>query len=492
MELGTIRWTDRLPPEVWQIVLSFTTFGTNRNCLSVSKLFHNLAARMLFSSLRIQFGSWRIALRCGPGKPSAEESFTNVCKPYDVLLRVINDPVFASYIKHVDILPFGRMVAESKIGTLTQAVSAMYNLRSFTWHNWNQVYMFPSSQLLETLASKCGHLREYKLPFQSLHMLHALQSMPATDIYLCRYDRGASEFEEELYDAHRESFVSLLEARRGSLAQLSLSSPGIRDCPTYILQDLTHLTICIDEERNIAVIFRHCTRLEALFLEITKDIPHTVFTAAIAEDPSALPLLTHLKVFLSPGCNRVDSWPIANFIRSKKKLRCLDYVDKFNSIMQQSRVLSAIKSLSTLEVLGLSFTQEILEPIEWTFLTRTIPRTVTALRLSVDYDDLGRHCEWIDLWASLPRLSFAHVADLRFHPIVGTRALAAAAKSLRLVGHHSYFREVYRTGDKVTFSKPWSPTKVKFRMAAEFGCDDWEWLMRDHRLQWILRDSVGH
>lgn len=32
--------------------------------------------------------------------------------------------------------------------------------------------------------------------------------------------------------------------------------------------------------------------------------------------------------------------------------------------------------------------------------------------------------------------------------------------------------------DGVKFSKCWSPSKFKFRSANDFGCADWEWLLR--------------
>jgi len=89
------RWSERLPPELWQIVLSHTPSATTRECLAVSRFFHDLAARILFSALRIHFGCWEVGYGFATEPPQGDRG----CKSYCVLLRIITDPVFASYVK---------------------------------------------------------------------------------------------------------------------------------------------------------------------------------------------------------------------------------------------------------------------------------------------------------------------------------------------------------------------------------------------------------
>lgn len=57
--------------------------------------------------------------------------------------------------------------------------------------------------------------------------------------------------------------------------------------------------------------------------------------------------------------------------------------------------------------------------------------------------------------------------------------LARDGKSLELVGLKNAFHDVERTGDDVKLSEKWSDRKVEFRGIDDFGCEEWEWLMRE-------------
>ncbi|TFY53574.1 hypothetical protein EVJ58_g9378 [Rhodofomes roseus] len=123
----------------------------------------------------------------------------------------------------------------------------------------------------------------------------------------------------------------------------------------------------------------------------------------MAESPSALPLLTHLKINVEfPwGETRYDA--LAGFIRSKKKLRCLDFGEASVYLTMLAPVLSAIESLSGLEVLGLDITVDAFGEAESAYLQRIIPKTVTALRLELGYTQPGMEnalkpaSPWIEL-----------------------------------------------------------------------------------------------
>ncbi|TFY50098.1 hypothetical protein EVJ58_g11191 [Rhodofomes roseus] len=160
------RWTERLPPEVWQIVLHFTSSETIRDCLGVSRLFHDIAARKIFSSLRIRFGSLEVAYELTDKPPEDNE-----CRTCCVLLRILTDTVFASYVKHLDILAFADKLAPFEMCSLTKAIGTMYNLRTFRWHTVSGTFTMPSNELLGTLASTCGRLRGCSLPIQCLDAL---------------------------------------------------------------------------------------------------------------------------------------------------------------------------------------------------------------------------------------------------------------------------------------------------------------------------------
>ncbi|KAH9912463.1 uncharacterized protein B0H18DRAFT_1053829 [Fomitopsis serialis] len=474
-------WPKRLPLEIWQIVLSQTSPATTRKCLAVSRLFHDLAARIVFSTLRIQFGCWEASYDL------LDEPFEGDrgCRSCCVLLHTITDPVFASYVKHLHIYAFADKFTTSEMCGVTKAIGTLSNLRTLRWYTNHRSCILPSDELLEALAATAVCLREYQLPIQCLSALPALKRLPASS--LCLYFPEQYSLEEELHwpcDVYRSSFASLLEARRGSLTQLTAPNQAVWECPPHILRGLTHLTIDdVGHSSNLDLISPHCTRLESLQI-----ILHLDFTSelcvALAANPAAFPHLTYLKLLSDDFVDGTRVNAVASFIRPKTKLRCLDFNGQCSTVEELSPVLDAIRSLSDLEILGLDvglgrFGQETID-----LLRCTIPKGVTALRLGLDYDDLAAPggYSWAELWAGLPKLTFAHIGDVETRSVTSIPDLADAIASLRLVGHCSRFHEVYRADDGVTLGEPWSATKVQFRTVEDFGSKDWEWLMRGHFL----------
>ncbi|KAH9829840.1 uncharacterized protein C8Q71DRAFT_390639 [Rhodofomes roseus] len=467
----------RLPPEMWQTVLSHLPQSTTPECLFVCRLFHDLAARLLFATVRIEFGSWKLMCGVDDNTPEGEIGRRSSC----LLLRIITDPIFASYVKHLYVLVFANRDVAFELCCLTKAISALHNLRTFAWYtdsDPSERAIVPDNEHLETLASTCVHLCEYDLPMDSLNELQAVKRLPATNVALYSTRREPIWDFDVTYDNYHWDFASLLEARKGSLTRLTAPGQAVWDCPIHTLQGLTHLTIT-DARRlsNITLLFHHCERLEYLHIVLNDDPPDLF--AALAADPAALPRLTHFKLY-TPPANPAGLDALAGFLRTKKRLRCLDYSDgEASDIEDMAPVISAIQSLPTLEVLGLHIALHVNGPAQFDALKSAIPASVTALSVVLDYSDLDESCSWIEVWTGLPMLAFAYVDYDRDHPMMDMLELATATRSLKLVGQRSRFYEVQRAEDGVTLSQPWSLTKTEFRTAADFGCEDWEWLMRD-------------
>ncbi|KAH9829829.1 uncharacterized protein C8Q71DRAFT_788665 [Rhodofomes roseus] len=481
-------WIETLPPELWQIILDFAPSATIRECLAVSKLLHDVAAPIVFSALRIHFGAWQADSESGTQWAEGD----CVRRSCSMLLHIMTDPIFASYVKHLDVLAFVDKKATFELCCLTKALGVMHNLRTFRWHTGSRMFSIPDNELMKTLASTCYRLCEYSLPIQCLSEIHGLKQLRATSVSLQFVDTNLWHSGSPLDDVDLACFASLFDVYRGFLTQLSVPSQVVLECPVFILQHLTHLTIDCTEDGDfgsIPIIFGSCNRLESLHIQSPEQPPDDLF-ATMAESPSALPLLTHLKINVEfPwGETRYDA--LAGFIRSKKKLRCLDFGEASVYLTMLAPVLSAIESLSGLEVLGLDITVDAFGEAESAYLQRIIPKTVTALRLELGYTQPGMEnalkpaSPWIELWASLPRLAFAYLAgdDEQHCPTLSADELADAVASLRLIGCRWRFREVERVDGEVKMSEPWSQTKVRFRTVQDFGCEDWEWLMRDHGL----------
>ncbi|KZT64729.1 NAD(P)-binding protein [Daedalea quercina L-15889] len=326
--------------------------------------------------------------------------------------------------------------------------------------------MLPTSGLVKKMVSSCKRLNKIVLPLQSLTALKALGRLPVTSLSVSSAYSGDRGGVVDVYPRYRAPVVALLGAYRGSLAELAAPSDAIWECPVDVLQGLTQITIHTAKRLNITRLFDHCARLQSLHIIIEDDMPGTI--AALAANPAALPDLTHLKLSMCAPMNMgQDSvGKVASFIRSKKKLRCLDYT---------------LRSLPSLEVLGFDLAYEELTTQAFLDLKRAIPDSLTALRLTFSYDGTEVMNDY-SLWAGIPKLAFAHVKDVQLQPFVTTHGLAVAAKSLQLVGCYSDIHEVQRTGNEVTLCQPWSDTKIEFRTVADFGCEDWEQLMRGHEL----------
>jgi len=366
---------------------------------------------------------------------------------------------------------------------LTNAISTMHNLRTFKWYTALRSHLLPDDNILMALASTAVNLREYTLPIQSLVASKILKRLPASSLCIYNLPDDSFELQTDLYDVYRSFFPPLLESRSGSLTQLTAPSQAIWECPLRILQELTHLTIENGSHLgNITLLFHHCAQLQVLRIDSRVDSPTELYTA-LAVHPSALPHLTHPKLQLTYPLVVTEFESLGGFIRTKKRLRCLDYSDESSTLQELSPVLLAIQSLSDLEVLGLHIWLEDIGRMTCDLLRGTTPHGINALRLWFEYGDLNpEENAWDGLWATLLKLAFAHIVDDASLPIVEWSDIAVVNKSLRLVGRRSCLCQVVRTGDEVELSKPWPITKAQFRTTEDFECEDWAWLMRGHAL----------
>lgn len=169
--------TIQLPTELWGVIFAYLPRRELRTCLSIGRLFHDLALSSLFSTARIRFGSWLVVyeVRREVQEGYADENGTSF------LLSISMNPGLASCIKHFDVLAFAphddcsfEMGMSFSIGLycigltsrsecLTRAVAAMRNLRTLRWYTAQNAYMIPSERFLGTIASST-QLRECSLP----------------------------------------------------------------------------------------------------------------------------------------------------------------------------------------------------------------------------------------------------------------------------------------------------------------------------------------
>ena len=169
---------DTTPPEIWRAIISYLPRETARECLLVSRMFHAFAVALLFSTLRLRFGSWQVEYGFTDEPPEEDSACRSCC----ILLRIIADPVFASYVKHLQIIAFPGHDAAFEIcwslplfccmlpltstwatGCLTRAIGCLHNLRTLEWRT-HQYNMIATAELLETLVGSCSSFERLVIP----------------------------------------------------------------------------------------------------------------------------------------------------------------------------------------------------------------------------------------------------------------------------------------------------------------------------------------
>lgn len=224
-------------------------------------------------------------------------------------------------------------------------------------------------------------------------MPQSLTRLPiaSLSVYPSYQDDSASESAEDEYRRFRAPLLLLLDGHRGSITRLSIFSSALWDCPIHILQDLEELWIYTARDlSNATLLFHHCARLKSLSVHTSYEVPVldivAEFIDVLAAHPTGLPGLTHFKL-RTAEVSREQFEHLARFVGEKKKLRCLDCCSLCHSTEEMWPLLSALRSLPCLEVLGLDLPFIAVTTEYYQVLRRMFPEGITALRLNFEYDD---------------------------------------------------------------------------------------------------------
>lgn len=99
-----------LPPELWQEVVCHLPRSSQRACLSVSRAFHALTLRLVFTDVTVYFGAWETW--------DAESEETNqdqdaealederTSRSFDLLHRITADSLLANSIRELEVHAF--------------------------------------------------------------------------------------------------------------------------------------------------------------------------------------------------------------------------------------------------------------------------------------------------------------------------------------------------------------------------------------------------
>ncbi|EPT04871.1 hypothetical protein FOMPIDRAFT_147624, partial [Fomitopsis schrenkii] len=260
--------TIQLPTELWGVIFAYLPRRELRTCLSIGRLFHDLALSSLFSTARIRFGSWLVVyeVRREVQEGYADENGTSF------LLSISMNPGLASCIKHFDVLAFApHDDCSFEMECLTRAVAAMRNLRTLRWYTAQNAYMIPSERFLGTIASST-QLRECSLPFECVDVLANLGPFPhLTGLSLDVLPLGQrnESLDVALYERCAFNFKSLLDIyAQAPLAALSVPGEVATTlCPKQTLCNLTHLALRNPRHlRHFDSVLEHCVCLESFWI----------------------------------------------------------------------------------------------------------------------------------------------------------------------------------------------------------------------------------
>lgn len=180
------------PPEIWEAVFTWLPREAVRSCLSVSRVFRDLATRILFRNVTIFFGAWEAVevkeYTCDPD-PDAMDTLEDKMSAMSaaILHRISRDPAFAIIVHSLDVRAYKRggergafelgefgvvechssyvdgsiHCHETPPGSLVEAIHSLSNLRSFVWHG---TWPNPTPEIVEVLISRCTMLQHFSAP----------------------------------------------------------------------------------------------------------------------------------------------------------------------------------------------------------------------------------------------------------------------------------------------------------------------------------------
>ncbi|EMD36563.1 hypothetical protein CERSUDRAFT_124336 [Gelatoporia subvermispora B] len=504
MDLGR-----RLPPEIWDNVLSLLSPADRRTCLFVCRPIHDFVLRLLFTTVTLNFGAWEnhqftsqdweIDVR----QTREELADYRSAMAWEKLRHIKQCSVFGGMVRKLIVNAYAPGNGVFERSCLIEALAFLPNLRAFVWRGESPRMC---ADLVESLATNCPILEELSVPryskclplsalhnlrclsliwqdasFRSAHMHHTswpLNPLPADP------DQNFESAEEV-----KEAVRSVLTINAKNLRELILSGPGVWDSPMHVFSNLTHLDLIDAGGRdehdpvswgNLKLIFHHSTRLESLSI-VNRNCTTGLLFDVFQSESSALPLLTSLKIIeYVEDSHPAWAFDISEFLRNKPHLRRLDlciYLEWVDMLP----LLSVIADLQLLEVLGIDIRGETLEDLG--MLERSIPRRVSALRLDPLFYDSPMLPRWLSLIKDHLQLSFFYTTSgHEFGGHLKVDHLLTDPGSLVLVGAGGHMVYVTECRDGGARPGEWSKRRLSFRDVEDFRDKDWEWLLRHHQL----------
>ncbi|KAJ6589934.1 hypothetical protein DFH09DRAFT_976452 [Mycena vulgaris] len=476
-----------LPVEMWTDIVQYLPPSNRLNMLRVSRLLHDIAIRLVFSTVKIYFMHGEpgfFMLNTENERYVRETSDYLLHRSWEMLHCIITQPLFANAVKTLSVHAFTDGPAVFEQRTLAQALQSLPNLQSFHWFGDCPDFSTVAAYLPKGLRS----LRVQSLPISSslshLDRLNFLQpAIPFIYVREQKLDRIFAEWEGGLGDPR--DLVSLVETN--PIQELVVLSSHVGLLPIRLCNSLTQLDICVPQFGDLVgidLLFRHALFLESLSL--VGYIEPLLF-ADLPKEPGVLPRLTSFLLsceFWDPDTTEMHVPLLSEFLSRRPSLRRLYIRLPGVRLEVAMAIATVIGKLECLRVLGFHAGYEPLHEAAAHHLADALSPKLEALQLSLPWFSDLHVRTWYPLLTKLqqfPHLSFLHLFSNGEDPVpISPVELATDLEHLQLVGIQRSLWTVDREDGEELEPKLWTPWSVKYCLPEDFPCVDYAWLFRYH------------
>ncbi|KAI0351126.1 hypothetical protein OH77DRAFT_1439433 [Trametes cingulata] len=467
-----------LPLELWHLIIQLLPNTDQRTCLFVSKTFRDIARSFLFSSVTIYFGVW---------KPNGEhiqqddalELVRHETWSWDMLRYMTRDAAFAKVVKRLFVRSYSTGMGVFEIN----AIESLPNLLSFRWDG-DMPRLNP--HVMHALARTSGTtLTELHAPIASIsgYVIEHFPLFTKLEALALTVD-----FFDEPVTRLVNSFAvrTCVDAVSHTLRRLHVGGDTIWMLPIRTFMNLQELVVQEPKELgSIGLVFRHCAQLESLTLVLDNIWVEKFLNTAMEENPDALPNLTSFKLICHGDSFNRYPRDILDFLRPKKRLRRLHVETNMDSADEglYPQFYEFLPEFPKLEVVGTGICGFDFTPEKLKLLDEKIPMGVNALLITFDFESTEvPQSAWMDMFRKRTSMGYLHILDREETLGMKQQLLEDHPPSLKLTGYGPYLRWIEQDPDTwlPAYAPSWPPHKVKFRTVEDFGCEDWDWLLR-HR-----------
>ncbi|KAF7315522.1 hypothetical protein MIND_00067500 [Mycena indigotica] len=476
-----------LPVELYAEIAQSLPAHHLKKLLSVSRLLHDVALRLLFSTVKIYFmhgehGYYMLNTENERYVVETSEFCSN--RSWEMLLHIITTPAFARVIKTFSVHAFtdGPQIFEYR--TLALALSAMPNLRNLNYYGENPSIL----HVAFSIPPSVRYLRLQSLPdadlISHLSQLNALQvAIPFFYVREQKVDAIFAEWPGAASDPR--DVMAVVESN--PIQELVILSAHLPLLSVRLCNNLTRLDICVTDWELVGaeLLFRHASQLEGLSIVGHVD---PSFFASLPADPGVLPRLTTFRISGELWDDEVIGLTVVPYLRHflERRVRLERLYIRLPGLALQFAlaIVDVIAKLPNIRALGLHLGYEYLHDSAAVHLAEQLSPRIEALHLAIPWLSESHVRVWYPILNRLQQfenLSFLSLFSSGEDPVpIHPADLLTDLPRLRLIGLQRSLFSVDQEDMEEPEPKLWTPWAVKYCIREDFESDDHWWLFRYH------------